>query len=226
VKCRLQLTPSFAVAILCAAGWHMFWLLAFRPVPTRPELPSIRSSATYLAAGNQRLRELRRPDLFALPSSLGFSGPFPEKRVDLRLNLEKPASPVRFLARKTTASPVINRKLLLRDLDLPSNPLPIPDASPTVVIRAPPRKTELFFSPELKPRVHETIPFDFDSAGLPATLRVYLTVSADGSVQNAFFEKPITNSSLVGAIKKLNFKPAEKDTLGWIDIRFPQEVKK
>lgn len=224
MKITIQFTPALTAALLCAAVWFAFWMLAFRPVPLRPPIPSVHPEATRLVTDDETMRKLKAPTLFALPSGEGFSGQFLETRVDLRLTLEKPASPVRFLAQENIAAPGVNQALLTSETDIPPGALPAPGSAPRTEIR-PAEGTLLFLSPELKLRAAETLQLNIPGKGLPETVRVNLTVRPDGTVEHALFDTPATNAVLLSAVRQLRFKPAAEKTEGWIDIRFAQEGK-
>ncbi len=222
MKIRIQFTPVFTVAILCAAGWFVFWLTAFRPVTLRPVNAAVRPEVTRLVADDETLRKLKTPTLFALPSGEGFSGNFLENRVDLHLSHEKPASPVRYLPHENASSSGVDQTLLVTEKALPQSKLPAPGVIPHTAAR-PDRGAQLFPSPELKPRAGGSLHFDLAASGLPETVRVNLTVHPDGTVGQTFFETPVTNASVLSAVRQLRFKPAAEQTEGWIDIRFTQE---
>ncbi len=126
MKLRLQFSPALTTALLCAAVWYSLWLAAFRPVSQRPEEVAARPSVTHLATGGETLREILRPDRFALPSQQGFSGIFPEPSVNLSLNLEKPAKSAGFLELEhAPAATAPGAGTGIKDIDLP-----IPEISP------------------------------------------------------------------------------------------------
>lgn len=222
---RVQFTPAFTAALLCAAGWFAFWMLAFRPGPLCPVSTTQHPELTRLVTDDETLRKLKAPTLFALPSGEGFSGSFLENRVDLHLSLEKPASPVRYLPHETAAAPGVDRALLTEETVLPQSALPVPGTTSHAAVQ-PVTGTRLFLSPELKWRASDTLQLNIASAGLPETVRVNLTVRPDGTVEHALFETPVTNAALLSAVRQLHFKPAAAQTDGWIDIRFAPEGKK
>lgn len=224
MKIRIQLTPVLTAALLCTAGWYTFWLLAFRPAPSRPLIAIARPKVTRLVMDNETLRKLRVPTLFALPSSDGFSGSFLGERVDIRLSLEKPASPIRYLPQENTIVPSANLNLLTIKTIIPKNELPVPGTTPRQI---PPlgATTQLFLSPELTPRAHDALRLNIVSAGLPETIRVNLTISPDGTVERALFENPVAGTALLNAVRQLHFKPAAEPTEGWMDIHFTREGK-
>ncbi|MGE4489693.1 MAG: hypothetical protein AB7E95_09135 [Kiritimatiellales bacterium] len=113
MKTRLQFTPALAAALTCAAVWFAFWFTAFRPEPVLPEQQAVQPSVRRLLHGGL-VFDLRRPDCFALPKTFGFSGRFPENRVDLKFSLEKPASPVRWLPRPEPARPELDPEQILK----------------------------------------------------------------------------------------------------------------
>ncbi len=224
MKIRVQFTPVLTVAILCAVGWFALWLFAFQPATLRPAIPSMRPEVTRLAADDETLRKLKKPTLFALPADAGFSGKFVENQVNLRLTLEKPATPVRYLPKESSAAADVNRALLTAETVLPQGTLPAPGTTPCPAIR-PAAGTQLFLSPELKPRAGDLPPFNIAASGLPETIRMNLAVRADGTVESAFFDAPVTNTALLSAVRQLRFIPSKEKTEGWIDIRFAQEGK-
>ena len=224
MKIRIQFTPALTVAILCAAGWFTLWLFAFRPAPLRPAMPSLHPEVIRLVANDEPLRKLKTPTLFALPAVAGFSGRFVENQVNLRLTLEKPATPVRYMPKENHAAPDVNRTLLTAETVLPLGTLSVPGTASRPAIR-PAAGTQLFLSPELNPRASEPPRLNIAASGLPETIRVNLAVRADGTVESAFFDAPVTNTALLSAIRQLQFKPSKEKKEGWIDIRFAQEGK-
>jgi len=224
VKIRIQLTPVLTTALICAAGWYTFWLLSFRPAPSRPLIAIARPKVTRLVMDNETLRKLRVPTLFARPSIDGFSGDFLGDRVDIRLSLEKPASPIRYLPQENAIGPSANLTLLTTKAIIPKNELPVPGATPRQ-IPPPGATTQLFLSPELTPRAHDALRINIVSAGLPETIRVNLTVGPDGTVERALFENPAAGIALLNAVRQLHFKSASGPTEGWMDIHFTQEGK-
>ncbi len=224
MKITVQFTPALTAALLCSAVWFAFWMLAFRPAPLRPPIPSVHPEATRLVTDDETMRKLKAPTLFALPSGEGFSGQFLENRVDLRLTLEKSASPVHFLAQENVAAPGVSQTLLTAETTLPTGALPAPESAPRTETR-PAEDTRLFLSPELRLRSAETLQLNIAGKGLPETVRVNLTVRPDGTVEHALFDAPATNAVLLSAVRQLRFKPAADKTEGWIDIRFAQEGK-
>jgi len=224
VKIRFQLTPVLTAALICAAGWYAFWILSFRPAPSRQPIATARPKVTRLVMDNETLCKLRVPTRFALPSSEGFSGGFLGDRVDIRLSLEKPASPVRYLPQENAASPDTDLSLLTAGTIIPKNELPVPGTAPR---QSPPpgATTQLFLSPELKPRAHDALRLNIVAAGLPETIRVNLTVGPDGTVERALFENPAAGIALLNAVRQLRFKPAAGPTEGWMDIHFTREGK-
>ncbi len=224
MKTRIQFTPLFTGVLLGTAGWFLFWLFAFRPVPVRTFAAAVFPMVTRITVEDQTLHKLKDPTLFALPSDEGFSGRFIGNRVDLYLSLEKSASPTRYLPQTTAAAPVVDRVLLSGENELPQNPLPIPGATQRPATQ-PAAGIQLFPSPELKSR-SDALQLHVIQAGLPETVRVNLSIRADGSVEYALFETPVTNAALLSAVRQLRFKPAAEQAEGWIDIRFTQEEKK
>lgn len=225
MKIRIQFTPELTVALLCAAGWFALWLLTFRSVSPAPAAAEARPEFTRLVADDETLRKLKSPTLFALPSDEGFSGRFIEKRVDLRLTLEKPDSAIRYLPPESDAAARIDNTLLIPETALPQNGLPAPGAAPALPAR-PAAGIQLFLSPELEPRAGKMLQLNAVPSGRPETVRVHLTVQPDGTIGHAFFEIPVTNAALLSAVRQLRFKPAAQQTGGWVDICFPQEAEK
>lgn len=226
MKPSLQLTPEFSAALLCAAAAAVLWISLFRPAlpgpaaaaPARPEL-------IRLIADDETLDKLKTPTLFALPSEEGFSGKFLESRMDLRLIHEKPASPARYLPNREIPAPGVDTALLNGKSLLPQEALPVPGSAPRTSLPAD-TATRLFFSPELEVRRSDNhLPGAFLS-GVPETVRVNLAIRPDGSVEYALFETPVTNTALLLAVRQMNFKPSEKQTEGWMDIRFVPEGEK
>ena len=224
MKIRVQFTPVLTAAILCAVGWFALWLFAFRPAPLRPATPSVHPEVIRLVADDETLRKLKAPTLFALPADAGFSGRFVDNQVNLRLTLEKPATSVRYLPKENSAAPDVNRALLTAETVLPQGALRAPGTAPRPAIR-PVAGTQLFLSPELKLRASDLPQLHIAVAGLPETVRANLVVRADGTVESAFFDAPVTNAALLGAVRQLQFNPSKENTEGWIDIRFTQEGK-
>ena len=222
---RLQLTPEFSAALLCAAAAAGLWFSVFRPafpgtasVPARPEL-------IRLIADDETLDKLKTPTLFALPSEEGFSGKFLKDRMDIRHLYEKPASPARYLPNREIPAPGIDKALLNRESLLPQEALPVPGTALRTPFSAD-AATRLFFSPELEARRSDDhLPGVFRS-GIPETVRVNLAVRPDGSVEYALFETPVTNTALLRAVRQMNFRPSAKQTQGWMDIRFVPEGEK
>lgn len=224
MKPRVQFTPALTAALICAAVWFIFWLLAFRPPPQHPAVSSVLPSVTRFTAESENARRLHLPELFALPAEQGFSGVFPETRIDLQPAIEKTSNPVNFLPRETATAPAIDIAALLAGTALPPGDLPAPGAAVTAAPVLPVERLQLFLSPELQLRAGEALHLDAEP-GTPGTVRVYLTVRADGAVERALFETPLTNTPLFSAVRKLRFKPAAWETGGWLDIRFVPEGK-
>lgn len=224
MRFRIQLTPELTAAVLCTAGWYLFWMAAFHPVPVHTTEPAAfpRPSVTLLDGMDPTLRQIRNPALFALPAQEGFSGDFLKSRIGMRLSLEKPVDPARYLERRSTAAPAIDSRFLTGGLRPPTAALPIPGATAPAA-RQSLQTTRIFFSPELAPRAEKNGTLNLPAAGLPESLRVHLTVREDGTVSHAFFETPVTLGALISAVRELRFAPDEKPATGWIDIRFVQE---
>lgn len=194
-------------------------------MPLRSFSAAAHPEVIRLIADDETLRKLKAPTLFALPSSEGFSGNFLESRVDLRLSLEKSSSPVRYLPQESTLVSGINQTLLTAKTAQPQTALPIPGENPLTAVRTS-TGTQLFLSPELKPRSGNITQLNITPDGLPETVRVNLSIRPDGTVEHAFFETPATNTALLSAVRQLRFKPAAESIESWIDIRFAQEGKK
>jgi hypothetical protein len=224
VKFRVQLTPELTAALVCASIWSVFWLTAFRPVAFHPEPRSVLPSVTRLAAGGEDIRKLRIPELFALPNERGFSSGFFAERIDLRPALEKPLNPAEFLPRETAAAPILNPDALLSGTALNPGRLPAPAAVLSAALR-PPKGTQIFLPPELQQRAAKDLPFHRPAGPLPETVRVYLNIRSDGAVGSVLFDTPVTNAVLFSAIRQLRFIPADKETGGWMEIRFAPEEK-
>ncbi|MEI8206183.1 MAG: hypothetical protein WCG03_04835 [Kiritimatiellales bacterium] len=224
MKIRVQFTPVLSVALLCASGWFSLWLFTFRPTPHRATISDVHTEVIRLVTDNETLRKLKTPTLFALPANAGFSGRFVENQVNLRLTLEKPAAPVRYLPKENSVSPDVNRALLTEETGLPQGALPAPGTVPRLAIR-PAAGTQLFLSPKLKLRVSDLPQLHIAASGLPETVRANLAVRADGTVESAFFDAPITNTALLNAVRQLQFNPSKEKTEGWLDIRFAPEGK-
>lgn len=222
MKTRIQFTPEFVVAGICVASWFAVWLLAFRPSPLQPARPLMIPEVTRLVTDDATLRKLSTPTLFALPSDEGFSGRFVEDRITVERTPDLPAGSVRYLPRKVSEVQNVDKARLTSETRLPQRALPVPGVVPRPAVR-PAAGTRLFLSPQLKSRAGDFSSFEIASDGLSETLRVNVVVSPDGRVKHAFFEKPVTNAALLNAIRKLPFHPADRQTEGWIDIRFEPE---
>lgn len=216
---RLQITPVLIFAFACSVAWFAFWLLPFRPIPEPVFRQESRPPAAVCPAVDETLESLQAPTLFALPSEEGFSGTFPEKRINMALSVKQPHQPETYLARQTTAASAPDQTKLIERIPLPQSELPVPGATPTAVVRQP-EKIAFFFSPELAARAAEIEP-PTDIESLPgSSVRIRLTVRPDGSVAHAFFETPVEQPALLGSVRKLRFAPAPEETAGWLDIRF------
>ncbi len=223
MKNRLQIIPI--VATLCAGGWFTFWLFAFQPLSKSPNPPAFRPPiVTHLNEKACHLREVRNPTHFALPSVSGFSGPFPETCVVLRLALEKPVHKTWFLSPENTRKASIDLDWLLPNIALPQRALLIPNATTSVPNRSVDNRPRLTFSPNLVSRVEsKTVPPSLMNEALPSSVRIHLIVCADGSVRHALLETPTTNQTLLRAIRQLQFKPIEVETIGWADFLSTKE---
>ena len=209
---------AYWLAAVCSLAWFALWLSAFRPIPEPAPEPMPRPAVAICSATDETLSRLRAPTLFALPSKEGFSGTFPEKRVNVRLSPERLRQPETYLARQPgTAAP--DQTTLIERIPFPQSELPAPGATPTAVIRRP-ETIVFFFSPELASRATEIKP-PSEIESLPdASVRIHLTVRPDGTVAHAFFETPMEQATLLSAVRKLRFTPAPEKTGGWLDIRF------
>ena len=225
MKTRIQFTPALIIAIVCSLAWFALWLSAFRPVPEPSVSPEPRLVATVFPATDKTLNPFRAPTLFALPSEQGFSGTFPEERINVHLSLERPLQPETYLPRQPVDTPSPNPTQLTESIPLPESELPMPGATRTTVIRQP-EKISLFFSPELASRATEIkIPAEINT--LPdSSIRIRLSVRPDGGIAHAFFENPTEQPSLLRAIRNLRFTPTSEKTEGWLDIRFTPDREK
>ncbi|MFA5688489.1 MAG: hypothetical protein WC959_05020 [Kiritimatiellales bacterium] len=88
---------AWIAAGILAAGWFVFWLTAFTPELPETPVPEMYPHLAFKNSGDEIIRELLRPDVFALPFRKGYSDSFPPRRVDLRLTLEHPRSPECYL---------------------------------------------------------------------------------------------------------------------------------
>ena len=222
MKIRIHLTPALTIALLCAVGWFAFWLLAFRPAPLRSALPSIHPEWIRLPADDKILNKITLPTLFALPSAEGFSGQFIKDKIAVERTPKKPDDPTRYLSHGNDSAPGIRPSLLLKEAALPKNALPLPGVLPRVAV-PPETGARFFLSPELKGRASELPQLTIADPSLPENIRVNLAIRTDGTVKSAFFENPVTNVALLSAVRQLQFKPAQTETDGWIDIRFARE---
>ncbi|MBI9019988.1 MAG: hypothetical protein JEZ10_01865 [Verrucomicrobia bacterium] len=225
MKSRLQFTPALTVALVCALAWFALWLTAFRPMPERPAKSKPRPAAAFCPSADRTLHALQAPTLFALPSEEGFSGIFPERRVNVNLSLELPRQPETYLSRQPGAAPAPDQTQLIERIPLPQNKLPAPGAGRTTVLRQP-EPIALFFSPELQPRATEIKSLSGVETLSVASVRIRLTVRPDGNVAHAFFEDPMENAALLSAIRRLRFNPAPEESTGWLDIRFSPSTGK
>jgi len=225
VKTRIQFTPALIMAIVCSLAWFALWLSAFHPVP-EPSFPATpHLAATIFPATDETLSPFRAPTLFALPSEQGFSGTFPEDRVNVRLSLERPHQPKTYLPRQPTDTPAPNPTQLTENIPLPESELPAPGATRTTVIRQPER-IAFFFSPELASRATDIETPDVITALPGSSIRIRLSVRPDGNVAHAFCETPIEQPTLLRAIRNLRFTPSSEKTEGWLDIRFTPDREK
>lgn len=216
---QIQWTPTLIAALLCAVLWFALWLVPFKPAPpaspSQPPVPDV----IQLDAARQPIRVLRDPTLFSLPSSHGFSGDFPGPRVELSLALEKPKDPVRFLPLPPTDPPKIDPQALSEENPRPPRALPGPDRT-VYPKKSPPEAGRLFLSPELEARTDNILRVDSALTGLPETVYAWLSIRADGTVEQVIFQTPIENPALLSELRQLRFEPAEKPVSGEISIHF------
>ncbi len=236
MKHRLQLSPAFAAATVCALLWFALWLIPFRPIPLRAILSPTRPAAALCPPDAETTRELRSPTLFALPSEEGFSGTFPTSRINLfvpttghavsnplpepRIN---PAdSQYTYLPRAPVTRPEPDQISLREALPRLKTDLPAPGARASSALPQPDR-IALFLSPELQTRTDSPLQLTV-SGELPSSVRIHLSIRPDGTVDQSIFETPVENETLAGAIRQLRFKPASSRTDGWLELRFtPKE---
>ncbi len=220
MKTRLHPDLSFAAALLCATAWFAVWLTAFRPAPAARVIHPTNPSVALRPALASQPDALSRPSLFALPSEQGFSGTFPETRIDQSLKLAHPGLPDFYLPRETAARPAPSQIQFVEPVSLPkAGQLSVPGiARPETAARPSDASTFLFLSPNL--RLRSDSPFLLGSVGpLPDFLRAHLRVETDGTVSQCFFETPLENSALDGVIRGLHFHPVQQATDGWLEIR-------
>lgn len=221
MKKNIQFTPELTAALLCAAGFFAIWLFGFSLLPQAGYCRPRRAELTRLVADEKTLDKLKAPTLFALPSETGFSGRFIRNRVDRPAATDKPVPAERFLAMTPPAVPVLDPEQLSEQAISIPDALPVPGARPQT---APVRETgtQLFFSPELKPRAPARLPDGLAEIPFQEPVRANLSVRADGTVESVFFDTPVTNAALIRAVRHMTFRPAKSPSDGWIDIRFAQ----
>jgi hypothetical protein len=206
--------------LLCATAWFAVWLTAFRPAPAARVTALAHPSAALRPALASLPDALSRPTLFALPSEQGFSGTFPEARIDQSLKLTHPGQSDFYLPRETAARPAPSQIQFVEPVSLPqAGQLSTPGiARSPATARPSDAGTFLFLSPNL--RLRSDSPFLLGSVGpLPDFLRARLRVEPDGTVSQCFFETPLKNSALDGVIRGLHFHPVPESTDGWLEIR-------
>ncbi|MBC8206520.1 MAG: hypothetical protein ISR85_04860 [Kiritimatiellales bacterium] len=234
MKLRLQLTPALVAATVCALLWFAAWLIPFRPTPQREIIPLIRPAVCFWPGGAETIREIRSPSLFALPSEQGFSGNFPESRINLLVPSagdipgiaiksritppEHPAQNESYLMRNPVVRTQPDTVSLLETIPRLTTDLPFPNVRPASIIPQPDR-IALFLSPELRAR-SDAPPQLAVPGELPASVRIHLSIRPDGTVDQALFETPVQNDALAGAIRQLRFEPATVRTEGWLELRF------
>lgn len=223
-KNRFHFNPALAAAVLSAIIWFALWLMAFQPAPAPAVVVATHPALIFWPKGAETIRRLHSPTLFALPSKQGFSGTFPEDRVNLKIELNhRPEKPDLYLhenpiPRIRPEQPQLDDKIVL-----PYPPLPIPAIGQRLEIPHP-NRVALFLSPELQNRTGESQQLDV-SGDLPAAIRAYLVVEPDGTVSQVLFDKPVKNQTLAGAIRRLQFAPALDTTSGWLEIRITPSEK-
>lgn len=223
MKNRVQFTPELTAALICAGGWILIWLLAFRPAQLQAtDGASPRAELSRLIIDEKILDKLKAPTLFALPSEEGFSGRFIEDQVVRRISQEKPSSPGRYLPMNPAVAPRLNPERLVEQALITKETLPLPGVEPQLAARIA-SETQLFFSPELKARAVNFAPDALPILDGQDSIRANLSIRADGTIATIFFETPVTNAALLNAIRRLPFKPAKEPSEGWVDIRFAQK---
>lgn len=221
MKTRIQLIPELLIAIVCASLWFALWLSMVHPLPQLSVRPSIKPQTAYLPAIDETFRTLRSPTLFALPSESGFSGIFPARYATAELSLEAPRQKEFELSREAVRMPPPSTRTL-DPVPLLQESLPHPATGPQVANPPLPQQTAFYFSRELQHRLAQPPQLDIDGP-LPDTVNVSMTVLADGRVGQLFFETPVQNASLAGALRKIKFRPAAGSTSGQLEIRFVPE---
>lgn len=218
MKNRTQTASAFAGALFCATAWFAVWLTAFQPLPDRQAETADLPALALRPAGAETA--VSRPTLFALPAEQGFSGTFPEPRVDMPFEHNHPRQPEVYLPRGAEAMPARPETRFTDPVSLPqAGELAFPDSSREP--SAQPPGTYLFFSPELQSRTNETVRLTL-SGEQPLSVRVQLQVEANGTVSRCFSETPV-KSTLTASLRNLRFNPAREAMDGWIEIRFIPE---
>ena len=210
---------AYGLAAICALIWFAFWLSAFHPISAPATPPKPPPAITLCRTPNPTLKPLLTPTLFALPSTKGFSGTFPENTIHTPRSIENQHPSKTYLSRQPPASPVTDQINLIESIVLPESELPAPGAKQTTLTRQP-EKIAFFFSPELQPRATQIEPATQLDPLPNSSLRIQLTVRSDGTVEHAFFETPTEHPALLQTIRRLRFTPAANKTVGWLDIRF------
>lgn len=226
-----HLNPAFAAAIFCALLWFALWLIPFSPEPRQTVRASVRPPAAFLPGAADSMPNLRSPALFALPSEKGFSGTFPESRVNRLIpsgetaaanpfpeTPDGPSEEPRYLSRKPAERASPDETALQEAMPEIKADLPVPGSRPTAPVPQPEGIT-LFLSPELQKRT-EQMPQLTVPGTLPPSVRIYLGIRPDGTVDQVLFDTPVENKALAGAVRKLRFKPAAGRTDSWLDLRF------
>ena len=218
MKKHLQCCVAPLAALVCTALWFAPWLLAFDPAPRPAYVPKEMPSVGLWVHATFPNAPLHAPTLFALPAEQGFSGEFPEKSVGLiPTSWERPRQSDIYLERNPTPRFRPEQPNLNDTITLPHDPLE--PASVTEPLAFPhPGRIALFLSPELQARTDGTPQLEI-SGNLPESIRVYLKVRPDGSIDQTLFDPPIGNGHLTGAVRQLRFLPALQSTEGWLDIR-------
>jgi len=231
VKHTLQLSTAMGIATIFALLWFALWLVPFRPAPPPGAPAPAARPAAFLNTEIQDQQGLKSPALFALPSKKGFSGGFPEAGINLLMpsgeagagsllpesSLREPEPP-RYVARKPAERESPDQVSLQEAIPELKMELPAPATRPMSSVLQP-KKIALFLSPELQTRTDEPLELKL-SGTLPPSVRVYLGIRPDGTVDQVLFGTPVENSALAGAIRKLRFKPAARRTDSWLDLRF------
>jgi hypothetical protein len=221
VKKALQFSPALVIATLLAILWFAIWLSLFEPIGVTRAEPSIAPTTTYLPVIDEPFRTLRSPMLFALPSQYGFSGTFPARYATAEISLEAPQQKEFVLAREAVRTPPPSTRTL-DPVPLLEEALTRPAIGPKPPTLPQPEQTAFYFSKELQQRLVENPSLDIPGA-LPDSVKASVTVLPNGKVGQLFFDTPLENPALAGALRKLKFRPADGYTSGQLEIRFVSE---